>query len=385
MAYGRKRIMMLCLSCALLFFCGCVFCWGALHAPAAFFSLASLRYVPLFVACGFSFGAVICALLHPKVSLCARLLFACVLYAAGFAAASRAHQSGLFFLCSYAVAGCGAGFAALCVLSSVSAWFPDRRGFCLGVCCGAAFFSSPILAPLTRVLFFEPGFGWRGTYLFIGLIGGTMFFVAAFALRYPISDAFSPASDFAGSVGPRRMVRTRYFFAVACCVCLQAAATIALRHCGVQSHYVSSSAAGFFAALGSCVFGALCDRTPGERLLALNSLGIGASAALFALGALLNIGLFAKTGLILCAFSGGALPALCCAVVSVRFRRRYFARNLACALTFTVPVCAAATLVYLLNDTLRAVIAAVLSAGCVAAYLYARALYQKTDAKQEEA
>ena len=50
MAYGRKRIMMLCLSCALLFFCGCVFCWGALHAPAAFFSLASLCYVPLIVA-----------------------------------------------------------------------------------------------------------------------------------------------------------------------------------------------------------------------------------------------------------------------------------------------------------------------------------------------
>ena len=78
MAYGRKRIMMLCLSCALLFFCGCVFCWGALHAPAAFFLLASLCYVPRFVACGFSLGAVVCALLHPKVSLCARLLFACM-------------------------------------------------------------------------------------------------------------------------------------------------------------------------------------------------------------------------------------------------------------------------------------------------------------------
>ena len=200
-----------------------------------------------------------------------------------------------------------------------------------------------------------------------------------------MSDAFSPASDFDGSVGPRRMARTRYFFAVACCVCLQAAATIALRHSGVQSRYISSAAAGLFAALGSCVFGALCDRMPGERLLAFNSLCISVSAALFALGALFSVNFLAKAGLILCSFSGGALPALCFAAVSVRFRRRYFARNLACALTFTIPACAAATLVYLLSPTQRAVIAAVLSAGCAAAYFFARALYQKSDPQQEEA
>lgn len=374
MAYGRKRIMMLALSCALILICGCAFCWGALRGPAQAQLGAPLDYALVLTACAFCAGACLCALLQRRVNLCLRLLCASVLFGLGFALASRTQASAAYFcLCYCGLAGMGAGFAAVCVLAAVSAWFPDRRGLCLGVCCGAAFLSVPLLSGIAPRLFADPSFTWRGVYLFIGLIGATVLFIAAFALRFPISQAFSPAKDFSGSIGPRRMARTRFFFAMATLCCLAAAASIAAWQCGAQGGLLAPGRAGLCAALGSCILASAADRVRHDRLLVLCACAIACTAVLFIALDVLHPRA-ASFPLALCCFFGGGLPAVCIAAVSARWKRAYFSRNLAAALTFVIPVCTAGTLTCILPEWARtpflALLCALCAAACCAACVY---------------
>ncbi len=181
-----------------MLFAGILYAWSILKSPlsAEFGWGASDLALNFTLAMSFfCIGGLLGAQISRRAGHRAALIAAGILSALGFGlTASLANTSVWMLYLTYGVlAGLGIGIAYNVVISTVNAWFPDKKGLCSGCLMMGFGASALILGNAADMLFDIPAVGWRGTYLIIGGALALVLILAGLILNKPGTDVVFPA------------------------------------------------------------------------------------------------------------------------------------------------------------------------------------------------
>ena len=190
----NRRWLYLVLGVVSMLFAGIIYAWSILKAPfAAFWSTPQLALNFTITMTCFCLSGFLGAKLSKRFGVLISLLCAGILSAAGFMLVATLQGSKVLMLyLSYGVlAGFGIGIAYNVVISTVNAWFPDKKGLssgCLMMGFGA---SSLIIGGIASQLMEQ--LGWQRTFVLLGAALGIVLAVTAIVLRKPQEGTVLPA------------------------------------------------------------------------------------------------------------------------------------------------------------------------------------------------
>jgi len=107
-----------------------------------------------------------------------------VLVSIGFALCAMTTTLGWLFFWFGAIGGIGNGFGYATPIPVMAKWFPDKRGLAVGLAVAGYGGGSAIFGPLAGN-WLIPSYGWRSTFLILGIIFLVMTLVGAFLLKNP--------------------------------------------------------------------------------------------------------------------------------------------------------------------------------------------------------
>lgn len=193
----KKRPLYLFIGVFAMFFSGVLYAWSILKIPFKEifgWSDASLALNFTLTMCFFCLGAFFGSLICKKAGVKITLILSGVLVGIGFCMTGylQADMPYLLYL-SYAVlAGTGIGISYNVIVSTVCAWYPDRKGFCSGCLMMGFGVSTLLLGNVISILFDTASFGWSKTYILLGIIIATVLVISALILRRPSADTELP-------------------------------------------------------------------------------------------------------------------------------------------------------------------------------------------------
>lgn len=358
---GERKILMkqnklsirwvyLVLGVAALLFAGVIYAWSILKAPLSEefgWTGSELALNFTLTMCFFCLGGFIGGLASKRLGSRFCLILAGALSGIGFIMASRLSGSSVSMLyISYGIlAGLGIGIAYNVIISTISVWFPDKKGLCSGALMMGFGASALIVGKLASALMEGPG--WRTAYLVIGIALAAILAVTALILRKPGADVVLPAAakgsaasgeDFEQVDYPTaKMVRRLSFWlAFACIICLSAVGNTVISFARDLSLSVGAEAAlattlvGVLSVcngLGRIIFGALFDKLGRKKtMLTANILTI-AAAGITLIAVQLHSLPLCIVGLCMTGFSYGAGPTISSALTSAFYGTKYFPLN----------------------------------------------------------
>ncbi len=292
----------------------------------------------------FCLGGLLGARLAQKTGHRFAILLAGVLSATGFVLTSllqSQHLLGLYL--AYGVlAGTGIGIAYNVIISTVSAWFPDKKGLCSGFLMMGFGASALVLGSWAalRLGCFE----WRSTYVTLGLALGVVLILTGLVLKKPGKDVELPAvSKQTVSAGadmtPRQMLRRPSFYlAFLYLVFLTAVGSSVISF--ARDLASSTGASGALATtlvgvlsvcngLGRILTGALFDRLGCRKTMFLAAGVTVAAAGVILISVLAGNLWLCVIGLCLTGISYGASPTTASAFTANFYGTRYFSTNMA--------------------------------------------------------
>ena len=221
-----------------LLFAGIIYGWSILKAPlAADFGWTADQLALNFTLtmCFFCLGGMAGGLLSKRIGSRASLILAGVLSCLGFFLTARLDGASVAMLyVSYGVlAGLGIGIAYNVIISTVNAWFPDKKGTCSGALMMGFGASALVVGNTVSVLMEHPAVGWRMAFTGLGAALGIILAAAGFLLRLPPAGLELPkpegkaggsSEDFeARDYTPAEMVRRFTFWRAFVCIVFLAA------------------------------------------------------------------------------------------------------------------------------------------------------------------
>ena len=180
-----------------MLFAGILYAWSILKAPFA----GELGYDSSALALSFTLtmsffcvGGLISSPLVKRLGVRLTVILSGILAGAGFALSSllQSGQTLLLYLTYSFMAGLGIGIAYIVIISTVNAWFPDKRGTSSGALMMGFGASSLVLGNLADRLF-ASSLGWRSTYLVIGVAIALALTLCALVIRRPDATVMLPA------------------------------------------------------------------------------------------------------------------------------------------------------------------------------------------------
>ena len=190
-----KRWWILVAGVIAMLFAGILYAWSILKLP-----FAELGYAPSALAlnftltmCFFCLGGFISGMLVRRIGTRRTILTAGCLAGAGYALTSclGAGNTLLLYITYALLSGLGIGMAYIVIISTVNAWFPDRRGLSSGALM-MGFGASTLLFGKLADFLFQSAIGWRSTYLLIGASIAAVIILSAFLIKAPAADATFP-------------------------------------------------------------------------------------------------------------------------------------------------------------------------------------------------
>ena len=168
-----KRYFYMAVGVIAMLFAGVLYAWSILKAPlsAEFgWGASDLALNFTLAMTFFCIGGLLGAKIAKRRGHRVALLLSGLLSAAGFISTAFLYNAPVFNLyITYGVlAGLGIGISYNVVISSVSAWFPDKKGLCSGFLMMGFGASALILGNLADGMFKSP-LGWRATYMILGI------------------------------------------------------------------------------------------------------------------------------------------------------------------------------------------------------------------------
>lgn len=343
---------MLCVGVLTMLFAGIIYAWSILKVPFA----SELKFAPDALALNFTLtmsffclGGLVSSFLAKKIGTAASIVISGALAAAGFVLTSFIGDGQIFLLyITYALmAGLGIGMAYILIISTVNAWFPDRKGLSSGALMMGFGASSLILGNLADRLF-KSELGWRTTFLLLGIALGIVVCLSALFIKRPDSSVVFPepkkragkkAESFeVKDYTPTEMIRRFTFWrAFLCLICITAVGNSVISFARDLALSVGAGAAlattlvGVLAVcngLGRIITGAVFDAM-GRRftMIAANILTIVAAGV-----TLLAVGISSLplciVGLCLTGMSYGTSPTVSSAFTSAFYGTKNFASNL---------------------------------------------------------
>ena len=193
----KKRYIYLAVGVFTMLFSGVLYAWSILKTPfKADYnwsdSVLALNFTltMCFFCLGAFFGSLICKKIGPKVTL----ILAGVLVGIGFSATGllSAETPSLLYLTYAVLAGSGIGISYNVVVSTVNAWFPDKKGFCSGCLMMGFGVSTLLLGNLISKFFEMPSIGMSKAYIILGVVIGIVLVFAGLILRRPDANVVFP-------------------------------------------------------------------------------------------------------------------------------------------------------------------------------------------------
>jgi len=190
----NRRWLYLALGVMSMLFAGIIYGWSILKAPfTGIWDASQLALNFTITMTFFCLGGFVGAKLSKKFGIMVSIIAAGVLSCAGFMLASLLDGSNIVLLyLSYGVlAGLGIGIAYNAVISTVNAWFPDKKGLCSG--CLMMGFGASSLVIGNLMSSFMDSMGWETAYMLLGGALGVVLLVTALVLRKPDENTVLPA------------------------------------------------------------------------------------------------------------------------------------------------------------------------------------------------
>lgn len=341
-----------------MLFSGVLYAWSILKAPLAmeFGWCASELALNFTLAMSFfCVGGLLGAQLSKRAGTRIALIIAGILAASGFILTGFLSGSSVVMLyVTYGIwASMGIGIAYNVLIATVSVWFPDKKGLCSG-CMMMGFGASALILGNVADALFKSDFGWRSTYMILGIALCVVLVLAGLLLQKPGPQVLFPQPKVTKTAGTESFVSQDYtsaqmlrrpslWMAFLCISFLAAvgssvisfAKDLALSVEASESLAVSlvgvlSICNGFGRILTGALFDSLGRR---KTMLCANGLTIGAATVTLMAVAIGSLPL-CIAGLCLTGMSYGACPTITAAFTSSFFGMKYFSTNMA-LMTFT--------------------------------------------------
>jgi len=172
-----------------MLFAGIIYAWSILKVPLA----EELGYEGKTLALNFTLtmsffciGGLISNVFVRRIGTKFTLMLAGAMAGIGFILSSflAADRSWMLYLTYAFLSGLGIGIAYITIISTVNAWFPDKRGTSSGALMMGFGASSLILGNAADALF-RSAVGWRNTYIIIGTALGAVLIFTSPLIRKP--------------------------------------------------------------------------------------------------------------------------------------------------------------------------------------------------------
>lgn len=329
---------------------GLLYAWSILKAPLSDsfgWSGSPLAFNFTLTMCTFCLGAFAGSHLYRRIGVKLTVILAGITAGLGLILTGCLTGSHIFplYLTYGILAGSGIGIAYNVIISTVSAWFPDRKGLCSGCLMMGFGASTLLLGNLISVLF--DSIGWRSTYILLGIVLGCVLILAGLIVRRPAPDTELPApkpvrssrrEDFeVRDLTPGEMIRRFTFWrAFLCLICLTAVGNSVISFARDLVLSVGASAAwaatlvGILSlcnGIGRILTGALFDAAGRKITMTTAGLVTIFAAAVTLISVLIHSLPLCVIGLCLTGLSYGSCPTLCSAFVSSFYGQKHFPTN----------------------------------------------------------
>lgn len=179
-----------------MLFAGVLYAWSILKSPLSSefgWSTSALALNFTLAMTFFCVGGLLGAQISKRSGHRIALIFAGILSAAGFILTSIIKDTSVIVLyITYGVlAGLGIGIAYNVLISTVSAWFPDKKGLCSG-CMMMGFGASALILGNAADAMFKSSLGWRITYSILGIAILVVLSLAGILLKKPSPETVFP-------------------------------------------------------------------------------------------------------------------------------------------------------------------------------------------------
>lgn len=179
-----------------MLFAGIIYAWSILKVPFAEslgFESDSLALNFTFTMCFFCLGGLVSSWLVKKIGTLLSISISGLLAGGGFILTSFIGEGQVLLLyLTYALmAGLGIGMAYILIISTVNAWFPDRKGLSSGALMMGFGASSLVLGNIASMLF-ESSLGWQKTFILLGLVSGVVIALSALIIKKPGENVVLP-------------------------------------------------------------------------------------------------------------------------------------------------------------------------------------------------
>src|SRR5512141_3222480 len=168
----------------------------------------------------FALSFILAGRLQDKLGPFKISLTGCILLTAGFFLSARTSSLTYLIICFGVLVGIGNGFGYATPIPVMAKWFPDKRGLAVGLAVAGYGGGSAIFGPMAA-LWLIPKYGWRTTFVVLGVVFFLMTLVGAFLLKNPPAGyrppgwAPAPAAKAAATTHeftPGEMLRTPTFY-----------------------------------------------------------------------------------------------------------------------------------------------------------------------------
>jgi OFA family oxalate/formate antiporter-like MFS transporter len=334
-----------------MLFAGILYAWSILKTPLAGafgWDTSALALNFTLTMCCFCLGGFFGSQISRRIGAPLTIAIAGVLAGAGFVLTGLLTGNVYLLYITYAVlAGLGIGVAYNVIISTVNAWFPDKRGLSSGCLLMGFGASSLLFGTILDKMFAADAFGWRKTYILFGVAVALCLLIAGLIIRRPGEDAHLPAPKKSTAVRQEHfeakdyttaqmLRRASFWMAFACLGLLGAVGSSVISFArdlalsvGAQAS-LATTLVGVLSVcngLGRIFTGALFD-AKGRRFTMLFSNILTISAAAVTLIAVMSGSLLlCVAGLCLVGLSYGSCPTVSSACVSAFYGAKYFPTN----------------------------------------------------------
>lgn len=356
-----------------LLLAGLVYAWSVLSSPiGAYFAEWSKAQLSLtFTICMgfFCVGGFLGGLANRKVNVKIHVWVSAVLFFVGFYIASRAQSPAVLYLGYGVLCGFASGLVYNAVMSTVSAWFPDKQGLISGLLLMGFGISSFVVGKIYQAVTPSgPGIdAWRNSFFMFGLIILVIMAACGFFFVKPTEEelrqlgagAKKSAAGSERDMTPMEMISTSAFWLYFAWAVLLSAAGLALisQASGVASEVAGAAAGGLLSAgggtsgaasgggvsagtiatvvglisifngIGRVIFGGMFDKLGRGKTMTIITAAFMVSVGILVLALLQKSFFLIVVGFICTGFSYGGINPTNSAFISAFFGRKNFPVN----------------------------------------------------------